>query len=153
MKNLILILTIFCFSALVSNAQSNSKSYGEKITTGGAVKVSDLAGKMGNEESMEVKASGTIVETCRAKGCWMTIDLGEGEAMRVTFKDYGFFVPTDGVDGKTATFEGTVEKSETSVAVLKHYAEDAGKSQEEIDAITEPKTELTFVAAGVVIEE
>jgi len=37
--------------------------------------------------------------------------------------------------------------------MLKHLAEDEGKSQEEIDAITEPKMEYTFVAHGVIIEE
>jgi hypothetical protein len=37
--------------------------------------------------------------------------------------------------------------------MLKHMAEDEGKSQEEIDAITEPKMEYTFVAGGVIIKD
>ena len=39
----------------------------------------------------------------------------------------------------------------TSVEELKHYAEDAKKSQDEIDAITEPKTEIRFMASGMVV--
>ena len=40
---------------------------------------------------------------------------------------------------------------ETSVKQLKHYAEDAGKSKEEIAKITEPKKEVIFVAKGVLV--
>jgi hypothetical protein len=43
--------------------------------------------------------------------------------------------------------------SETSVEELRHYAEDAGKSQEEIEAITEPKKTYSFVADGVLLKE
>jgi hypothetical protein len=41
---------------------------------------------------------------------------------------------------------------EVSVDDLKHYAEDAGKSQEEIDAITESEMAYTFVAEGALIQ-
>ena len=82
----------------------------------------------------------------------MTIDMGEGqEEMRVKFKDYGFFVPVD-CGGSEAVFEGTATVTETSVADLQHYAQDAGASEEEIAAITEPKQEITFLANGVAIK-
>jgi hypothetical protein len=35
---------------------------------------------------------------------------------------------------------------------LQHFAEDAGKSQEEITKITEPKVEMRLDATGVIIE-
>ena len=38
------------------------------------------------------------------------------------------------------------------VDYLKHLAQDAGKSQEEIDAISEPETKLSYVATGVLIK-
>jgi hypothetical protein len=41
----------------------------------------------------------------------------------------------------------------TTVAQLRHYAEDAGKSKEEIAKITEPKIELTFMADGVIVKK
>ena len=81
----------------------------------------------------------------------MSVALPGGNTMRVTFRDYGFFVPTSGAEGKQTIFEGTLRKSVTSVESLRHYAEDAGKSTEEINAITEPREELTFVADGVLI--
>ena len=47
--------------------------------------------------------------------------------------------------------EGVVSREIVEVKELKHYAEDEGKSQEEIDAITEPGESLNFEAVGVVI--
>jgi len=81
----------------------------------------------------------------------MTVETGSGQEIRVTFKDYGFFVPKDAA-GQIAVFEGAAKRATIDVATLKHYAEDAGKSKEEIAAITEPETKLTFVASGVKIE-
>lgn len=39
----------------------------------------------------------------------------------------------------------------TTVDQLKHYAEDAGKPQAEIDAIIEPKKEVILDATGVLV--
>ena len=36
--------------------------------------------------------------------------------------------------------------------MLKHYAEDAGKSQKEIDKITKPEYKISFIADGVIIK-
>ena len=80
----------------------------------------------------------------------MKVKLADGNTMRVTFKDYGFFVPKD-ISGKKIIFEGTPEVTTTSVDEQRHYAQDAGKSKEEIAKISEPKRELTFVATGVLV--
>ena len=55
--------------------------------------------------------------------------------------------------GKTVVIDGKVEIKTTSVAELKHYAEDAKKSKEEIDAITKPEKEVRVMAKGIVIAE
>ena len=129
----------------------SSGSFGEPITKKGAISVKKLPQKMTGTEELEVKAKGKIVEVCQAKGCWMTLDLGENELMRVKFKDYGFFVPKDAT-GKTAIIQGVAKKEVIGVDELKHLAEDAGKSEQEINAITQPSEELTFMASGVIIK-
>ena len=53
--------------------------------------------------------------------------------------------------GKDVVLQGEAKKTITSVEMLKHYAEDAGKSKEEIEKITEPKTEIEFIATGVLV--
>ena len=127
--------------------------YGEKINEEGAVTSTELKKLLAENDSANFKVTGKIAETCVKKGCWMTVDMGEEETMRVSFKDYEFFVPKSGMEGKEVVFEGQVKKSVTTAAQLKHFAKDAGKTQEEIDLITNDKEELTFVANGVIIKD
>ncbi len=82
----------------------------------------------------------------------MTINLGEDKEMRVRFKDYDFFVPKDAA-GKFTIVQGFAKIDTTSIDELKHYLKDAEASQEEIDAITEPKINYSFEAEGVIIKE
>jgi hypothetical protein len=70
--------------------------------------------------------------------------------MFVKFKDYGFFMPKD-IAGREVIMEGTAYREVVSVDELKHLAKDAGKSEEEIAKITEPKEELQFLAHGVIL--
>lgn len=125
--------------------------FGEEISWEGAEDISGLLELPEETESSELKVRGVITEVCQMKGCWMKLDLGNGETVRVTFKDYGFFVPKDAA-GREVVIEGLPEMKLTSVETLRHYAEDAGKSEEEIAKITEAKRELTFEAKGVVIK-
>ena len=126
--------------------------YGEKITsTDGALNVVDVAAKLsGGTESFNTKMQGKVVDVCPKKGCWITLDIGNGQTATVKMKDYGFFVPL-ALIGKTVVVDGEAKMKTTSVAELKHYAEDAKKSQAEIDAITEPKQEVRIMAKGIVV--
>ena len=149
-------LLIFVFAALAvagCNQEKNTalNTYGEAIVTDGALALTSLGEQVASKDSVALTLKGTIEATCAKKGCWMTVQDENGVATRVTFKDYGFFVPKEGVEGKEVVFSGTAKKKITDVATLRHYAEDAGKSKEEIEAITEPKEEIEFVASGVVI--
>ena len=147
MKNLLALLLCFTLAFQVK-AQEN---FGKKINEKSAIEAAQLPNKMGTKESMNAKVTGTVESVCQAKGCWMKVKMDNGETMRVTFKDYGFFVPKD-IAGKTVVVEGVAEKKTTPVAELRHYAEDAGKSKEEIAKITDPQNELAFVADGVIVK-
>lgn len=126
--------------------------HGAEITADGAISTDEFLTKFEGEDSLNVKLSANINEVCSKKGCWMVLDLGNDKTMRVTFKDYGFFVPLDAA-GKVAMIEGVAKMDTTDVATLKHYAEDAAAPQEEIDAITEPEINYSFEAVGVIIKE
>jgi dephospho-CoA kinase len=125
--------------------------FGEKITADGAVTMAQLKEQMGSQTELKVKLEAPIEAVCQKKGCWMDVKAEGSESMRVTFKDYAFFVPKDAT-GKTAVIDGVAKIEETSVADLQEYAKDAGKSKEEIAAITEPTKELVFEADGVIIK-
>ncbi len=125
--------------------------FGEKITENDAVAVSELPKMLEKMDSTNVKIKAKIIQTCKMKGCWMDVESANGEKMNVTF-DYEFFVPKEGMEGKEVVMQGMAKRTTTSVERLKHLAKDAKKSKEEIDAITEPKKGITFVATGVIIK-
>lgn len=127
----------------------STKYFGKTISTEGATNIQNL---MADSKVSEYtgKVTGTVVSVCQNKGCWMKLDAGNGQTMMVTFKDYGFFVPKD-ITGQTVVIDGVAEMKTVSVEEQQHYAKDAGKTQAEIDAITQPKTELSFVAEGVAL--
>jgi hypothetical protein len=118
----------------------------------GAIASTELAAKMQGQDSLKVKLSGTIKEVCQKKGCWMTMNIGNDKNMQVRFKDYAFFVPKD-ASGKTVVVEGVAFTDTTSVAELQHYAEDGGKTKEEIAKITEPEINISFEASGLIIKK
>ena len=102
-------------------------------------------------DTVNAKMRGKIVDVCSKKGCWMTLDAGNDETIMVRFKDYGFFMPLN-AEGEVVV-NGLAFVTETPVDELRHYAEDAGKSKEEIEAITEPKFEYRFEADGVLLQQ
>jgi hypothetical protein len=159
MKKLFLALLI-TGTGFLANAQppagdaSTGDYYGEKTTADGAMNINDVAAKLqgGSPDFESVKIKAKIVEVCPKKGCWLKLELSNGETAMVKMKDYGFFVPL-AAKGKTVVIDGDVKMKTTSVAELKHYAEDAKKSQAEIDAITKPEKEIRVLAKGIVVVE
>ena len=157
---LLLVSVMVCFVAYGGYSQeADTKSSeeseviyrGKKISEEGAITVQEMIEQMGDKKKMKTKIKAEVISCCQKKGCWMQVDLGDGELMRVRFKDYGFFVPFDS-PGKTAIMEGVAFYDEVSVGMLQHYAEDAGKSKEEIEAITESEYKLAFEATGVILK-
>lgn len=98
-------------------------------------------------QSRESKVTGKVIEVCKAEGCWVRMETKSG-SMLVKMKDHAFLVPV-ALEGKTIVADGVATFKETSVAQLRHFAEDAGKTKEEIAKITEPKKEIVFQAVGI----
>ncbi len=130
---------------------ATAQYFGDKINEDGTIPIADLKTLMGDKKEINVKLTAKIDGVCQKKGCWMDLINPNGENMRVTFKDYGFFMPKD-ASGRTAIVNGIAKIEETSIADLKEYAKDAGDSDKEIAAIKEPKIELVFEANGVILK-
>ncbi len=114
-----------------------------------AVSVSKLEKKLKNKKKVDgVTIKGKVADVCDKKGCWLTIETDDNSKFFVKMKDYAFFVPT-ALKGKNVVLEGNAVKKVISVDEQKHYAEDAKKPQSEIDAITQPKEEIRFMANGI----
>lgn len=122
------------------------------VTRGSALgdsPVVDLAAALGNPSAYageQVILEGTVVKACPMKGCWMELAPdGAARGIRVTFKDYGFFVPTD-VAGRAARLEGTFETNVFSRADADHLIAEGVSLVRNPDGTA---TELSFVASGV----
>src|SRR5690606_2178784 len=124
--------------------------YGEKITSDGAINIADIPAKLESNATLDTKIRGKILEVCSKKGCWVKLQVNDSTTAMVKMKDYGFFLPVAAV-GKTVVMDGTVALKTISVEELKHYAEDAKKTPEEIAAITQPKKEISVMAKGIVV--
>ena len=124
--------------------------YGDSVSETNVIQLAALTTAMKGEEKKDLKIRGRVEEVCQKKGCWMVMKLGNGEDMRITFKDYKFFVPKD-LSGKEVIIDGYAYVDTTSVKQLQHYAKDGGKSDAEIALIVNPKTELSFEAKGVAV--
>ena len=125
--------------------------YGAKVKAKGAIPLAALVSELETVSSLpETKVTAKIVEVCPNKGCWLKLELPDGKQATVKMKDYGFFVPL-AAKGKTVVIDGQVSLKTVSVKELKHFAEDAKKSQAEIDAITQPKKEVNILAKGIVV--
>lgn len=100
----------------------------------------------------DIKVTGKVSGVCQKKGCWMTLTSGDpgAQSVRVSFKDYGFFVPKDCL-GKSATVEGHFAAKTISAAEAQHFAEDAAKEGTAARKVTAPEHTLALVATGVEI--
>ena len=148
------LLLIFFLLPLISFSQSGSFSeplnfFGEKISTDNVI---DYDTFIENSKIVsKSKIEGTILSSCPKKGCWMQVKI-DSDTIQVTFKNYGFFVPKTGLENKKTILEGYPKQDTISIKMLKHFAEDAGKSQKEIDKITKPEYKISFIADGVIIK-
>jgi len=141
------IIILALFVPLISFGQSQSL-FGEKFIAEGTKDL--IESKDFKNVDQNIKIKGKIKSTCKMKGCWMELDVAD-KTIFVRFKNYGFFVPKDGAEGKLAVVNGKLSIDTLSVAQLKHYAQDAGKSEEEISLIDKEEITMSFLAEGVII--
>lgn len=160
-------ILLVCLLFVVACKESNDKvedikkeavkyaSYGEKISDENVISKELAAQKfetLKEGDTINLKFASKINEVCKAKGCWMKLDLGNSKESMVRFKDYGFFVPLD-ADNKEVIVNGKAYVTKISVDELKHYAKDGGKTEEEIAAIIEPEFTYAFEADGVLMKK
>jgi len=93
---------------------------GEKLKGLAAVQLDKVLATPADFDGKTIAVEGKVRRACEKKGCWMELAASDkGPGMRVTFKDYGFFVPLDSA-GATAKVEGTVKVAELTEANAKH---------------------------------
>jgi len=151
MKYNFVLIFLISFISFAQKSDQNLKFYGSKINLKEIENYKLKKNKLLNNPTNDVKIQGKIISTCPMKGCWMKMNVNN-DTLLVRFKDYGFFVPKTGSEGKSVIINGKLSIDTLSVGQLKHYAEDAGKTKFEISLITKPEITLSFLADGVIIK-
>ena len=151
MKYNFVLMFLISFISFGQKSDQNLKFYGSKINLKEIENYKLKKNKLLNNPTNDVKIQGRIISTCPMKGCWMKMNVNN-DTLLVRFKDYGFFVPKTGSEGKSVIINGKLSIDTLSVGQLKHYAEDAGKTKYEISLITKPEITLSFLADGVIIK-
>jgi hypothetical protein len=146
----LILLSAIAFAQPPAGDAKPGDSYGEKVTTEGAIDIAQIPAKLAEKELVETKVTAKVLDVCPKKGCWIKLAVNDSTTAFVKMKDYGFFLPLSAI-GKTVVLDGEAKMKTTSVAELQHYAEDAKKSKEEIAAITKPEKEIRFTAKGITI--
>ena len=126
-------------------AEAGAK-FGKATTADNAVSIDEFVKVMATKEEgkpHEAKIVGVVTEVCQKEGCWIKVQSPNGNMM-VKMKDHKFAVPVV-LNGKKIVIDGVATQTTTSVKQLKHFAEDAGKSKEEVEKITENKNHCDHV--------
>tara|TARA_B100001758_G_C18227995_1_gene513847 strand:+ start:321 stop:770 length:450 start_codon:yes stop_codon:yes gene_type:complete len=146
----IYILSIF-FTLLTIFSCNNKDVY---FSYGGQIDLTDkslFVSSIDNNYNIS-NIEGQIIDVCPKKGCWMNVKIDQ-DTIFVKFRDYAFFVPKSGVQGKKVFVSGDIFRDTISIERLRHYAEDAKKSKKEILAITQPEYKINMIADAVAIKE
>tara|TARA_Y100000991_G_scaffold63138_1_gene46981 strand:+ start:135 stop:584 length:450 start_codon:yes stop_codon:yes gene_type:complete len=146
----IYILSIF-FTLLTIFSCNNKDVY---FSYGGQIDLTDkslFVSSIDNNYNIS-NIEGQIIDVCPKKGCWMNVKTDK-DTIFVKFRDYAFFVPKSGIQGKKVFMSGDIFRDTISIERLRHYAEDAKKSKKEILAITQPEYKINMIADAVAIKE
>ncbi len=154
MKKMILLVNalLLCFVLMAQPPKGLANSgmiFGSKTTAQDALPVNDLPSFLEERSEAPIKVTGKVVEVCKSEGCWIKMETANGPLL-IKMKDHSFFVPLS-LNGKIIVADGIAYYKETSVEMLRHYAEDAGKTKAEIEAIKKPKKEITLQAKGILV--
>ncbi len=133
-------------NAALASDVSGWPLFGAELGPVEPIELEALLDGAGANDGRAFVVQGTVESVCARKGCWMVLADGE-RSMRVTFKDYGFFVPTD-IAGRRVRCEGVFAVEEVPVDEARHYLEDEGRHAEAA-LVTEPQREFVFEATGV----
>lgn len=111
-----------------------------------SVQVAQIMENPKSYEGQTLTVEGQIARVCKAKGCWMELTEKEGDpGVRITFKDYGFFVPTDS-QGKKVKAEGKVELKVLPKTDVDHFISEGSKLKVNPDGTANT---VSLVANGV----
>jgi hypothetical protein len=130
-----------------SLSKVSANQFGAAVKGTKPISVDEAIAQLNKSQQPTLLVEAKVDKVCLKKGCWMALK-SKTTDVRVTFKDYGFFVPVSLV-GKTVWVEGRMSEKKLSLAQTKHYVEDEGGDPSKV---TEARTDYQFEATGVLVK-
>ncbi len=130
---------------------AKAERFGAALSEAAPMTLASVLASPKDHAGKTVKVSGRVSGVCQKKGCWMTLvppDKTDATPVRISFKDYGFFVPMS-IMGKQVLAEGVFEVKVLPQAQAQHFADDAVKPGEKPQKIVGDQQTLALVATGV----
>ena len=116
-------------AAPAASAQGTArKTFGSPLGTSPAVALADVLKAPEKFADQTVLVEGEVRQACTRKGCWMELSEARDAATpgcRVTFKDYGFFVPTD--SAARGPGRGQVESKRVKPELVAHLESEGAR--------------------------
>lgn len=129
-------------------AQADGKQlFGQPLAAASPITVAALLAKP--DPAAPVTVEGSVRKACTRRGCWLELAESAQEGTpgcRVTFKDYGFFVPTNSA-GSRARVQGVVQVDTLPAASVRHYEEEGAVFASKLPDGS--AREVRLVASGV----
>lgn len=132
-----------------AEAAPAKKTYGAPLGPSPAAALADVLKSPDKFAGQRVTVEGAVRAACTRKGCWMELSEGadpSAPGCRVTFKDYGFFVPTDSA-GSKARVDAQVETKVIKPEMVAHLESEGAKFAEK--SADGSAREVRLVATGV----
>jgi len=119
-------LTLFGFLSVQADEtfRADQNFGGDMPLEGEAITLKEAIADLNQGSEGFVKIKGQVTEVCQAKGCWMILVDGETYA-RVTFENYGFFVPMETSMQRSIVY-GQLKEHVLTGEEAQHFAQDAG---------------------------
>lgn len=140
---------VFLLGLIISCASLKNEYGIVKVDETAAISVAELVTQMDkSKDPQTVTIKSPLSAVCQNAGCWVQVPKPDGKPLMVRFKNH-FTIPPSTPIGTEVYIHGMAYWDTVSVKALRHYAEDAGKSFEEINKITQPEFKLNFEGDGI----
>jgi hypothetical protein len=141
-------LTVVLFAC--ANVKKAKAEFGEvKVLPKEAISVAELVNIMDKSKTpYTTTLKAPLSAVCQNAGCWVQVAKPDGKPLTIRFKNHFTIPPTTPI-GTESYIHGFAYWDTVSVKALRHYAEDAGKTMDEINKITQPEFKLNFEGDGI----
>lgn len=147
MKRALTLSSTMVLSLMLLPTWALAEHYGAPIAKKNPTTLAAAVKRLESSPTAAVQVQSKVDKVCVVKGCWLALTDAPND-IRVTFKDYAFFVPASLI-GKIVIVEGVMEKVTMSLEETKHYVKDAGGDP---STVTKPRVEYRIVASGVEVK-